>query len=79
MGSKIVKKVTHKFSPTGVTVILILAETHISIHTWPESQYAALDVFICNENVDPEVGWRAVKEFLKPSHFSVHKLKRKVG
>lgn len=78
MGSTIVKTVQHKFSPTGITVILILAETHLSIHTWPEFNYAALDIFICNEEIDPGEGWNIVRAALKPSSFKMHKLTRKI-
>ena len=78
MGSTIVKTVQHKFSPTGITVILILAETHISIHTWPEYNYAALDIFICNEEIDPKEGWQIVKAALKPTSFKTHELTRKI-
>jgi S-adenosylmethionine decarboxylase proenzyme len=39
----------HKFSPQGVSGAVIIAESHISIHTWPESKYAALDVFTCGD------------------------------
>lgn len=78
MGSKIIETTYHKFSPTGATVIIILAETHMSIHTWPEYRYAALDIFICSEEINPEVGWQAVRERLKPSSFEVHGLTRKI-
>ena len=78
MKSKIIKVVSHRFSPTGTTVLLILAETHISIHTWPEHDYAALDIFICSQEVDPDVGWQAVRDALKPSSFEVHKLVRRI-
>jgi S-adenosylmethionine decarboxylase len=78
MKSKIIKVVSHRFSPTGTTVLLILAETHISIHTWPEHDYAALDIFICSQEVDPEVGWQTVRDALKPSSFKVHKLVRRI-
>lgn len=79
MGSTIIKTVSHKFSPTGTTVIVILAETHISIHTWPEHKYAALDIFICSEDVNPEEGWEAVKNVLKPSSYKIHKMTRRVA
>ena len=78
MGSKIVKTVSHKYYPTGVTVIIILAETHISIHTWPEHGYAALDIFICSEKIDPEIGWLTVKEALQPSSFEINSLVRRM-
>lgn len=44
----------HQFSPQGVTGILSIAESHISIHTWPEHGYAAADVFTCGDNTMPE-------------------------
>jgi S-adenosylmethionine decarboxylase len=78
MGSTVVKTISHRFSPTGVTVLMILAETHISIHTWPEHRYAALDIFICNEEINPEIGWNVVKESLKPSSFKMQKMIRNI-
>ncbi len=47
---------THKFSPQGVSGVAVLAESHISVHTWPEIGYGAFDVFMCGE-AQP---WRAV-------------------
>ena len=51
---------THKFSPQGVSGVAVLAESHISVHTWPEIGYGAFDVFMCGD-AQP---WRAV-EILK--------------
>lgn len=45
---------THSFTPQGVTGFALLAESHISIHTWPEHGYAAVDVFTCGNTTDPE-------------------------
>ena len=47
---------THKFSPQGVSGVAVLAESHISVHTWPEIGYGAFDVFMCGD-ADP---WQAV-------------------
>src|SRR6056297_2925328 len=47
---------THKFSPQGVSGVAVLAESHISVHTWPEIGYGAFDVFMCGDAVP----WRAV-------------------
>lgn len=52
-GAKILDTTSHKFSPQGVTVLLLLAESHISIHTWPEAQYAAVDAFTCGQTTNP--------------------------
>ena len=48
---------THKFSPQGVSGVAVLAESHISVHTWPEVGYAAFDVFMCGE-AEP---WKSVE------------------
>jgi S-adenosylmethionine decarboxylase len=48
---------THKFTPQGVSGVAVLAESHISVHTWPEIGYGAFDVFMCGD-ADP---WRAVE------------------
>ena len=78
MGSQIVKVISHKFSPTGITVFMILAETHMSIHTWPENKYAALDIFVCDNKIKPEIGWKTVKNQLKPTSFKMHELTRNI-
>jgi S-adenosylmethionine decarboxylase len=44
----------HEFEPHGVTAIALLAESHLSIHAWPERGYAAVDVFTCGEHCNPE-------------------------
>lgn len=51
----------HQFSPQGVSGVVVIAESHLAIHTWPEYRYAAVDLFTCGEDVDP---WRAF-DFLK--------------
>ena len=61
VGAHVVGESFHHFSPQGVTGILAIAESHISIHTWPEYGYAAIDVFTCGDTVDP---WEA-HAFLK--------------
>ena len=47
--------ISNKFEPQGVTAIALLAESHISIHTWPESSYSAVDIFTCGQNMLPEL------------------------
>ena len=47
--------ISNKFEPQGVTAIALLAESHISIHTWPESNYSAVDIFTCGQNMIPEL------------------------
>lgn len=46
--------VCHHFSPYGITGVAILCESHISIHTWPEHEYAAVDIFLCGNTMNPQ-------------------------
>lgn len=48
-GATIVGKVFHRFSPHGVSGVVVVQESHISIHTWPEEGYAAVDFYTCGE------------------------------
>ena len=56
---------SHKFDPQGVTCVAMLAESHISIHTWPEKGMAVCDVFTCGDTATPECGVEYMKEQLK--------------
>ncbi|MGB9681887.1 MAG: adenosylmethionine decarboxylase [bacterium] len=55
----------HKFSPVGVSGVVVIAESHISIHTWPEYGYAAVDIYTCGENTDPWKACEIIAEGLK--------------
>ena len=62
--------ISNKFEPQGVTAIALLAESHISIHTWPESSYSAADIFTCGQNMLPELASKYLIEALKAEeHF----------
>ena len=56
--------ISNKFEPQGVTAIALLAESHLSIHTWPESQYSAVDIFTCGQNMIPEIACKYLIEAL---------------
>ena len=53
---------SHKFQPQGVTAVALLAESHISIHTWPENGMAICDVFTCGDHTNPRSGVRYMYE-----------------
>ena len=59
----VVGRTSTTFNPHGVTAVLLLAESHVSIHTWPEYGYAAVDIFTCGGK--PE---EVLKELLKQSN-----------
>ena len=66
----------HHFSPNdGISGVAIIMESHISIHTWPEFDYAAIDIFVCG-NVDPYKAIPALKEFFKPAKIQLMEIKR---
>lgn len=52
----------HKFSPQGVSGVVVISESHLSIHTWPEYGYAAIDVFTCGDKTMPEKVSRYLKK-----------------
>jgi S-adenosylmethionine decarboxylase len=60
----IVDSVFHKYNPHGLSGVVVIAESHISIHTWPEYGYAAADFFTCGNQVDPWEACRYLKEKL---------------
>ena len=51
----VVAEVFHDFSPAGVSGVVVIAESHVTIHTWPEHRYAAVDVFSCGEKLQRAV------------------------
>ena len=53
--AKVLNLVSNKFEPQGVTAIALLAESHLSIHTWPEEKYSAVDIFTCGQNMKPDI------------------------
>jgi len=54
-GATVLQTISKKFDPQGVTVVSLLSESHISIHTWPEEGRAAVDVYTCG-NSNPKIG-----------------------
>ena len=75
-GGKIIGVLFHKFEPQGVTGVVAIAESHISIHTWPEFGYAAIDIFTCGSHVDPWLAFELAREELKPKNVNVFEIKR---
>ena len=68
--------ISNKFDPQGVTAIALLAESHISIHTWPESNYSAVDIFTCGQNMMPQLASQYLIEALKAEEHSLRIIDR---
>jgi len=64
-GATVVGDIFHHFSPQGVTGVVVIAESHLAIHTWPEFAYASVDLFTCGTRVDPWIGFEYIKEKLQ--------------
>lgn len=75
-GATIVDSVFHTFNPHGVSGVVVIAESHLAIHTWPEYGYAAVDVFTCGETIDPLVATEALKEYLRAESIKIVKINR---
>lgn len=66
----------HSFGEqSGITGVALLAESHISIHTWPEQHYAALDVFMCG-SCDPRLSLPVLREAFQPAEMKVTEMQR---
>ncbi|GAB4243089.1 MAG: hypothetical protein Kow00109_18860 [Acidobacteriota bacterium] len=75
-GATLLKLASHHFQPQGVTVVGLLAESHISIHTWPERRYAAVDVFTCGQTTRPEKAAEYLTQHLRPTASELKILER---
>jgi S-adenosylmethionine decarboxylase proenzyme len=75
-GATIVTKTFHHFNPYGVSGVVVIAESHLAIHTWPEYGYAAVDLFTCGTSVDPLISYEHLKEQLCAKTAFYSELKR---
>jgi S-adenosylmethionine decarboxylase len=74
MGASVVTSNFHQFSPYGVSGVVIIQESHLTIHTWPEHRYAAIDIFTCGD-IELERGVQYLQEELQAqrSHWGLHR------
>ena len=75
-GATIIEVLCHEFSPSGVTGVALLAESHLTIHTWPEQGYAAADIFTCGSSTEPQLAALCLVEALRARNSSTRELKR---
>lgn len=66
----------HKFSPFGISGVVVIAESHLTIHTWPEYGYAAVDIFTCGETLQPSVAASYIVAKLQSKNPSLVEMKR---
>lgn len=75
-GAEVREYIFHKFSPQGVSGVVVISESHLAIHTWPELGYAAVDVFTCGEKVDPWDACKYLVEKFQAGHMTATEIRR---
>ncbi len=66
----------HEFNPFGISGMVVIAESHLSIHTWPEYGYAAVDIFTCGDIIKPEVAANYLIDQFESKNPSIVEMKR---
>jgi S-adenosylmethionine decarboxylase len=78
-GATVLSVQAKQFDPQGATVLVLLSESHLSIHTYPERNFAAIDCYTCGDTVDPQVAIEYLVSVLKPDKTYAKKLIRGLG
>ena len=69
----------HKFSPQGITGVILLAESHIALHSWPEINYLAIDIFTCGRKAMPHKALEYLRKEFNPKKVEIKEIKRGMG
>ena len=75
-GATVINSTFHHFSPFGVSGVVVIQESHLAIHTWPEYRYAAVDLFTCGDTVNPWISFDRLKILFKADYGSALELNR---
>ncbi len=75
-GATVINSTFHHFSPLGVSGVIVIQESHFSIHCWPEYSYASIDIYTCGDTIDPWIAYESLKADFEASHGSTIELNR---
>ena len=75
-GATIIDSIFHQFNPHGISGVIVIAESHMALHTWPEYGYAAIDFFTCGDRVNPFKAFDYMNKRMKPKKCSSKELMR---
>lgn len=75
-GATVVSTSFHQFSPHGVSGVVIIEESHLCIHTWPEFGFVAVDLFTCGESVSPRKAYESLKDSFRADRGNFMELRR---
>ena len=76
IGATVLNNVFHQFCPQGVSGVVVIAESHLCIHTWPEYGYAAVDIFTCGNTIDPRDAVELLVDKLDAQEHSFREIER---
>lgn len=75
-GATVINSTFHHFSPFGVSGVVVIQESHLAIHTWPEYRYAAVDLFTCGDDVNPWISFDYLKKVLESESYGALEMRR---
>lgn len=76
IGLHVVDSLFYKFKPIGISGVIILSESHITIHTWPEYKFVAVDAFTCGKSIEPEIFCRLIAKKIGASIVNIDNFER---
>nr|WP_152559363.1 adenosylmethionine decarboxylase [Tumebacillus flagellatus] len=78
-GAEVREVVFHKFSPLGVSGVVVISESHLTIHSFPEHKYASVDVYTCGDRIDPKVAAEYISRGLRAKRQETVQFARGLG
>jgi S-adenosylmethionine decarboxylase len=79
VGATIAEEACHRFQPHGLTLCLILKESHLIVSTWPEHGMAIVNIFLCDPTMSTHKVWETLSKLLKPARTTFHSIDHKIG
>lgn len=76
VGATVVQSVFHAFNPQGLSGVVVIAESHLAVHTWPEYKCASVDLYTCSNEIDPRPGFDFLKRCFGARRYDVLELPR---
>ncbi len=74
VGATVLSTARCAYVPHGVTLIAFLAESHLLVSTWPETDFAVCEIMLCNDSMDPSEAWNVVRDVLRPCQAEIVKI-----
>ncbi|MCP4763651.1 MAG: adenosylmethionine decarboxylase [archaeon] len=69
--TQVIKQLEHKFNPQGYTLLMVLADSSLTLHSWPEEKFISVEIFTCSERSQPLKGLKYLENVFKPNSFEI--------